>query len=275
MGTRLTSSCEAFTLTVDEPRRGDHELQVEFVFAPQGPADRATIELRLCARRLGIIHVGDRWDTEAAVPGTRARLERGETGRLRFTRPLPPFVAAFRGRRFEFAVVVFAEAEDGSRRRLRLDIPEVASDAQLVVRGLPREEQLSPGPIRGLFRRRRPVATFTDGPAGTLLVELREAPGLTGGSVALAAVEYDRGAGQAIALYEPDITAVQAPLVPSGAGSATAQLRLPPATAAPASIECTNEVTYQGIRWLARIEIEDGGRKPFRARVPLHVGVER
>ena len=78
---RLTATCDAFALAVDVPRRGDRELHLEVTFTPGGTVDSATVELRLFARKVsGVLRAATHWDTEAAVPGTKAILERGKAG---------------------------------------------------------------------------------------------------------------------------------------------------------------------------------------------------
>ena len=73
MSERLTATGDAFSVEINEPRRGDSELHVGVVFAPAAEVDRATIELRLFARKhSGVLRAADSWDTEAAVPGTKA-----------------------------------------------------------------------------------------------------------------------------------------------------------------------------------------------------------
>ena len=274
MGTRLRGVCDAFEVLVDPPRRGDRELQIEVVFTPGGPTDRATIELRLFARKLGwAVRREERFDTEAPVAGTKAHLERGETGRLRFTRPLPPFVTAWRGVGLEIAVVLVCEGEDGSRVALHLDAPPVAADARLLVRGLPLSEPLRASGL-GRLRGALADARFESGRAGALSVTVEGGRDLAGGRVRVEAVEFERSEGSDYE-WDPPIVTAEAPLVPAGAGSLRADLTLPEATAAPASLACEWGATIQGIRWLARFELEDERGKFTRARVPLHVGVER
>lgn len=275
MGTRLRGVCDAFEVTVQQPRRGDRELQVEVVFTPGGPTDRATVELRLYARRLGLVaRRKASWDTEAPVPGTRARLERGESGRLRFARPLPPFVTSYDGTGLDVAVVLVTEGEDGSAVRLQLDAPPVAQDAWLVVRGLPRSEPLQATGLMGRLRGGGPVAEFEDVRPGTVGVTVQGARALTGGRVRLEAVEYERTDGHH-SDWDPPIVTTEATLVAAGESNLRAELALPEATAAPASIECSRGSDTQGIRWLARFELDDARGKVTRAQVPLHVGVER
>lgn len=274
MGERLRGVCDAFEVTVDKPRRGDRELQIEVVFTPGGPADRATLELRLYSRRLGwVVRKESRWDRGTSVAGTTAILERGETGRLRFTRPLPAFVTSYRGTGLEIAPVLVTEGEDGSALRLQLEVPSVAPDARLVVRGLPLTAQLRSGLI-GRLRGGHPVASFESPRAGTLLVTVRDAAALTSGRVRLEAVEFDHNEGGDDE-WDPPIVATSAALVAAGGGELRGELALPEATAAPASIACSWGPRIQGIRWLARFELEDARGKVTRAKVPLHVGVER
>jgi hypothetical protein len=275
MPTQLKGVCDAFEVTVDAPQRGDRELNVEVVFTPNGPTDRATIELRLYSRRLGwVIRKKDNWDREASVPGTKARLERGETGRLRFTLPLPPFVTSHEGTGLELAAVLVTEGEDGSKLRLQLDMPPVAEDAYLVVRGLPLSEPLQSTGVLGRFRAGRVFAHLEPGRAGTVLVSVRGARGFSSGRVELFAVEYERDEGHYYEWDEPIVT-TQAAFVAAGDGELRAELPLPEATAAPASIECSWGAETQGIRWWARFELEDPEGKVTRGKVPLHVGVER
>lgn len=274
MTAQLRGTCDAFEVTVDQPQRGDDELRIEVAFAPGGPTDAATIELRLYSRRLGwVIRDEDKWDREAAVPGTKARLERGATGRLSFTRPLPPFVTAFTGTGLEIAVVLVTEGDDGSKLRLVLDAPPVAEDAHLVVRGLPLEERLqSVGLLRSL-RGNRPTVRVEPGAPGTVAVTV-ESPELSGGRVRLEAVELEHNDGSDYE-WEPPIVTTEAALTPAGADRLRADLPLPDATAAPASIECAWGSDTQGIRWYARFELEDARGHVTRGEVPLHVGVER
>lgn len=274
MSERLSAACDAFSVEIDEPHRGDRELHVGVVFAPGGKVDRATIELQLYARKhSGVLRAANSWDTEAAVPGTKAVLERGETGRLRFTRPIPPFVRTFRGTGLEVAVVVVTEGDDGSRLVLALEPLLIADDARLLVRGLPLTQALSLGPVRG-FRRDPPVATFEEMPGGAIAITVRAAGSISGGHVRLEALEYEREHGKHLD-WAPPIVAVEAALARVDAGQLRAEVRLPEATAAPASIECSWATRTQGIRWLARFELEDAHRKVVRAAVPIHVGVER
>ena len=274
MTAQLRGTCEAFEVTVDQPQRGDDELRIEVLFAPDGPTDAATIELRLHSRRLGwVIRAEDRWDREAPVPGTKARLERGRTGRLSFTRPLPPFVTAHRGTGLEIGVVLVTEGDDGSKVRLLLDAPPVPEDAYLVVRGLPLEEQLrSVGLLRSL-RGDRPTVRVESGPGGTASVTVLGA-GISAGRVRLEAVEFEHNDGVD---YEWDtpIVATDARLAPAGTDRLRANLSLPAATAAPASIKCSWGSDSQAIRWYARFELEDLHGRVTRGEIPLHVGVER
>ena len=274
MATRLRGVCDAFEVTVEEPRRGDRELHVEVVFAPGGPTDSATIELRLYSRRLGwVIRKESNWDREAAVPGTKARLERGETGRLSFTRPLPPFVTAYKGTGLEVAPVLVTEGDDGSKLRLLLDPPPVAEDAYLVVRGLPMEAALSSVGLLRALRGRRPVARFDAAGAGAVAVTV-ESTEATSGRVRLEAVEHEHNDGSDYE-WEPPIATTEAALVSAGTGRLRADLPLPDATAAPASIECSRGSDTQGIRWFARFRLEDARGKALEGQVPLHVGVDR
>jgi hypothetical protein len=274
MTARLRGTCEAFEVTVDEPQRGDDELRIDVVFVPDGPTDAATIELRLYSRRLGwVIRSEDRWDREASVPGTRARLERGRTGRLSFTRPLPPFVTAFTGTGLEIGVVLVTEGDDGSKLRLLLDAPPVAEDAYLVVRGLPLEERLrSVGLLRSL-RGDRPTVKVEPGPSGTVAVTVAGAA-ISGGLVRLEAVEFEHNDG-ADHEWDPPIAATEAVLTLAGTDRLRANLPLPAATAAPASIKCSWGSDTQAIRWYARFELEDSRGRVTRGEIPLHVGVER
>ena len=274
MSERLTATCDAFSVEVGALRSGDRELQVGVVFAPGGTVDRATTELRLFARKhTGVLRVADSWDTEAAVPGTKAVLERGETGVLRFTRPIPSFVTAFRGAGLEIAVVLVTEGEDGSRLVLALEPPPIAADARLVVRGLPFSQALSYGLVGRLIRRHPPMATFEEMPDGSIAIAVEAAGSMTGGRVRVEALEYERDHGKHFD-WAP-VVAVEAALVRVDPGQLRAEVRLPEATAAPASIECSWASRTQGIRWLARFELDNKPGKAIRVVVPIHVGVER
>ena len=274
MTARLRGTCDAFEVTVDEPQRGDDELRIDVVFVPDGPTDAATIELRLYSRRLGwVIRGEDRWDREASVPGTKARLERGRTGRLSFTRPLPPFVTAYKGTGVEIGVVLVTEGDDGSKVRLLLDAPPVAEDAYLVVRGLPLEERLrSVGLLRSL-RGDRPTVRVEPGPSGTVAVTVLGAD-ISAGRARLEAVECEHNDG-ADHEWDSPIVVTDARLTPAGTDRLRANLPLPAATAAPASIKCSLGSDWQAIRWYARFELEDLHGRVTRGEIPLHVGVER
>jgi hypothetical protein len=272
-GPALRGECEAFEVTVELPRRGDRELQIEVVFAPDGPTDRATIELRLYARRLSAILRGEqRWDTEGSVPGTKARLERGETGRLRFPRPLPPFVTSYSGTKLEVATVLVTEGEDGSKVALLLDPIQVAQDAALVVRT--EAEPLRATGVLGPLRGKVGVARFHNARPGSVALTVQGDQALTGGRVRLEALEYERSEGHR-SDFEPPIAATEATLFATGDGGLRGDLPLPEATAAPASIECRWATRAQGIRWVARFELENSDGEVTRAHAPLHVGVER
>ncbi|MDQ4041111.1 MAG: hypothetical protein M3141_05115 [Actinomycetota bacterium] len=272
-GPALRGECEAFAVTVEVPNRGDRELAIEVIFAPGGPTDSATIELRLYARRIGAILRGEhKWDTEGSVPGTKARLERGATGRLRFTRPLPPFVASYRGTGLEVAAVLVTEGHDKSNVRLLLDPVQVAQDAVMVVRT--ETEPLRATGVLGPLRGKVGVAHFRNAGPGAVGVTARGQRAFTGGRVRLEALEYERYEGKR-SDWEPPIVATEATLFSTGAGGLRGELALPEATAAPASIECGWASRTQGIRWVARFELEDSDGDVIRAQAPLHVGVER
>ncbi len=272
-GPALRGECEAFAVTVELPRRGDRELLIEVVFAPGGPTDTATIELRLYARRLAaILRPEHKWETEGSVPGTKARLERGETGRLRFTRPLPPFVTSYRGTGLEVAAVLVTAGEDGSKVGLLLDPIQVAQDAVLVVRT--ESEPVRATGVLGPLRGKVGVARFRNARPGAVEVTVEGEQALTGGRVRLEALEYERYEGNR-SDWDPPIVATEATLFATGDGGLRGELQLPEATAAPASIECGWGTRTQGIRWLARFELEDSDGDVSRAQAPLHVGVER
>ena len=274
MGTQLRGVCDAFEVAVEEPRRGDRELQIDVAFTPGGPTDAATIELRLYSRRLGwVIRKASNWDREAPVPGTKARLERGETGRLNFTRPLPPFVTAYKGTGLELAPVLVTEGDDGSKLRLLLDPPPVAEDAYLVVRGLPLEAPLRSVGVLTALRGRRPTARFEATRTGVVAVTVESAEA-TSGRVRLEAVEHEHNDGSDYE-WEPPIVTTEAVLVSAGSGRLRADLLLPAATAAPASIQCNLGSDTQGIRWFARFRLEDARGNALDGEVQLHVGVER
>jgi hypothetical protein len=276
MGTRLRGICEAFEVTVDEPSRGDRELNIDVVFAPDGPTDRATIELRMYARDFGaLIRQPERWDTEVSIVGTKAFLARGKTGRLRFTRPLPAFVTSYRSEHLELTPVLVTEGEDGSKLRLQLHVPAVAEDAYLVVRGLPRSERVRARGLIGALRGRRFSVRVDELRRGAVSVTLEGPRPLTAGHARLEAVEYTHDSDGDYREYEPPIVATQSRLVAGGAGRLRGELSLPAATAAPASLEFGGGSTTQGIKWLVRFEVEDEGGDDARVQLPLHVGVER
>ena len=279
MAARIRGVCDAFEVTVDEPQRGDHELRVDAVFAADGPTDRATIGLYLYARRRrGVIRLKEEaFDTEAYVSGTAAVLERGETGRLRFTRPLPAFVVSHRSENLEVTPVLVTQGDDGSRLSLQLDVPAVAEDARLVVRGLPRSERLRPAGVLGRLRRRRFLVGVEQLRRGAIAVTAEGPRPLTGGHVRLEAVEYMevRGEGGYYSEWEPPLVTSEASLLAAGAGSVRAELALPEATAAPASIQCAGGQSEQGVRWMVRLVLEDDEDDSTRVELPLHVGVER
>jgi hypothetical protein len=274
MGTRLRGVCDAFEVTVDEPRRGDRELNVDVVFAPDGPTDRAIIELRMYARDLGPMRFEGSWDREAPVPGTRANLLRGKTGRLRFTRPLPAFVTSYLGKNVELAPVLVTEGDDGSKLRLQLEVPQVAEDAWLVVRGLPRSESLRSKGLGGLLRGHQYSVHVDQLREGTVSVSVQGPRPLTRGHARLEAVEFRHDQEREYWETKPPIVSTEAALVAAGAGRLRAELPLPEARAAPASIECGPPLS-QGVRWWARLELEGEGGDVARTELALHVGVER
>jgi hypothetical protein len=97
---------------------------------------------------------------------------------------------------------------------------------------------------------------------------------MSAGRVRLEAVELEHSDGSDYE-WEPPITATEATLTLAGTDRLRADLPLPEATAAPASIECTWGSDRQGIRWYARFELEDSRGRVTHGQVPLHVGVER
>lgn len=274
MGTRLRGVCDAFEVTVDEPRRGDRELTIDVVFTPDGPTDSATIELRMYARDLGPMRFEGSWDKETPVAGTRANLLRGKTGRLRFTRPLPAFVVSYRGKTVELAPVLVTEGDDGSKLRLQLDVPAVADDAWLVVHGLPRSKSLRSKGLGGLLRGRQYTVHVDQLREGTVSVSVQGPRPLTSGRARLEAVEFRHDQERDYWETEPPIVTTEAALVAAGAGRLRGELPLPEATAAPASIECGPPLS-QGVRWWVRLELEDERGDIARTELPLHVGVER
>ena len=223
---RIRASCEAFEVTLDEPRPGDHELRIEVVFAPDGPTDSATIELRLYSRRLGwVIREEMKWDREASVPGTAARLERGASGRLSFTRPLPAFVTGHKGTGLEIAPVLVTEGTDGSRLRTALPLPQVGPDTQLVVRGLPRTEPLTPSGLLPKLRRGAVTVDLDQPQRGVLAVALEDVGSVESGRVRLEAVEYEREDGH-YSEWEPPIVSTEAHLHRVGEHGLRAELTL-------------------------------------------------
>ena len=273
MGTRLRGICDAFEVTVDEPRRGDRELNIDVVFAPDGPTDRAVIELRMYSRER-IRRLDDGWDRDVSIAGTKAFLARGESGRLHFTRPLPAFVTSYGSENLELAPVLVTEGEDGSKLRLQLHVPPVAEDAYLVVRGLPRSERLRARGLLGALRGQRFSVRVDALRRGAVSVTLDGPRPLTGGHARLEAVEFKHDSEGHYVEYEPPIVATEARLVVGGAGRVRGELPLPDATAAPASLEC-GPPRSQGVRWMARFELEDERGDSARVQLPLHVGVER
>jgi hypothetical protein len=276
MGTRLRGVCDAFEVTVDEPARGARDLNINVLFVPGGPTDRAKINLRLYSRtREWVIRKKAGWDLEAHVPGTLASLERGATGQLRFTRPLPAFVASYSGRDIEITPVLVTEGDDGSKVRLQLDIPLVAEDAWLVVRGLPRSEQVRATGLTGLLRGRRFRVRLEEARRGTINLTVEGPRPLSAGRARLRAVEFTDDSESPYTESEPPIVATDTTLVAAGSGMLRGELTLPDATAAPASLSFSGGTYRQGIRWAARLELDDEDGDVAQVEVPLDVGVER
>ena len=276
MGTRLRGVCDAFEVTVDEPVRGARELNIGVVFVSGGPTDRARINLRLYSRtRQWVIRKTGAWDLEAHVPETLAILERGETGCLRFTRPLPAFVASYRGQDIEITPVLVTEGDDGSKVRLELDIPLVAEDAWLVVRALPRSEQVRSTGLTGLLRGGQFRVRLEDARRGTINLTVEGPRPLSAGRARLQAVEFTDDSESPYTESEPPIVTTETTLVAAGMGTLRGELMLPDATAAPASLYFGGGTYRQGIKWAARLELEDENGGVARVELPLDVGVER
>ena len=157
---------------------------------------------------------------------------------------------------------------------LAFEPPPIAADARLVVRGLPFSQALSNGLAGRLLRRDRPIATFAEMSTGSIAISVEAVGPITSGRLRVEALEYEREHGNHFD-WAPPIVAVDAALVSVDSGQLRAEVRLPEATAAPASIECSWASRSQGVRWLARFELENERGKVIRAAVPIHVGVER
>lgn len=274
MGTRISGACEGFEVAVRAPERGERELDVEVVFAPDGPAGGATVEVQMYARALAWKgqKEGD-WDARASVPGTLRELERGDTGRVRATLPLPASVASYRGTGIEITAVLVTKGGDGSLLRLPLDPPPPPPDARLVVEDLAQERKLKATGLSRL-RRGRPRVRFEEARPGAVAVTVAGPRALAGGRVVAEAFEYHDRPEPQYDEWGPVATS-EAPLAPVGDGRLRGELALPDPTAAPPSLECAYASRRQGVRWQARLELEEEGGRTIRGRIPLEVGIER
>jgi hypothetical protein len=176
----------------------------------------------------------------------------------------------------ELAPVLVTEGEDGSKLRLQLDVPQVAEDAWLVVRGLPRSESLRSKGLRGFLRGRQYTVQVDQLREGVVSVSVQGPESLTGGRARLEAVEF-RHHHDDYKYWEtqPPIVTTEAALLPAGAGRLRGELPLPEATAAPASLEIGASRVSQGVKWWVRLELDDEEGGVARVELSIHVGVER